>query len=378
MTVVRLDTLPPTAAAVGAHGLPGSELDPPGEPLAPADWERLIEVVRSERLSGLLAAAVTAGAWPVTDDQHADVVDAHVESMAAALLLERLVIDVSDALTESSIPFRVLKGTAHAHLDFPDPALRPFGDVDLLVRPEALPAVMARLEQLGLTPVSPQVRPDFAQRFGKSLVLRTSGGLELDLHRTLVPGAYGFRIPIEDLWSAERTFGVGGSTLAALGDEQRLLHAAYHSVIGGRARRLMALRDLAEMALYGRFEQARLRELAQRWGCEPVLASAVRDAWSTYRICDVTALSRWADRYEIPHRERRLLALHATPEVSYAAQALSAVASVPGMRSKAAFVTSLALPDRAFLQERGTTRSAWLARGIRRSVAAARQVFGPT
>lgn len=365
-----------SVAAVAAHGIPGSELDPAIEPLDEASWAILFSAVRRERITGLLAAAVTAGSFPITDAQAEQVVDAHVEDMAGVLLLERLLLTVAAALDSAGIEARVLKGTAVAHLDCHDPSLRPFGDIDLLVRPEQLAAVGDTLERLGLQPTAPQVRPDFPSRFGKGFVLRSPEGLEVDVHRTLAGGAYGLRVPVEDLWRNARPFVVGGTVLHALGDEERLLHAALHAAVGGQVCNLLSLRDVADMALYGDFDHDHLRALARRWGVEAALATTVRSAWEAFRISDVTALSRWAERHPIPAREARILAAHAPPRSTYAAQALVALSGVDGVRARVSYLTSLALPDRQFLQSRGYTRREWLSRGAGRSWEAVHQLHG--
>ena len=52
--------------------------------------------------------------------------------------LEQEVLTVIDLLTASAVDVRILKGSAVAHLDYPDPALRSFIDLDILVRSEQI------------------------------------------------------------------------------------------------------------------------------------------------------------------------------------------------------------------------------------------------
>lgn len=55
--------------------------------------------------------------------------------MVRVLSLERELISVVDLLAASAVETRVLKGTAVARLDYQEPALRSFIDVDILVHP---------------------------------------------------------------------------------------------------------------------------------------------------------------------------------------------------------------------------------------------------
>ena len=66
-----------------------------------------------------------------------------------ALRAERLTLDLCDALRDAGVDHLVLKGPALAHGYYPDPAHRPFTDVDLLVRGEDLDAVLALLRVAG-------------------------------------------------------------------------------------------------------------------------------------------------------------------------------------------------------------------------------------
>ena len=55
--------------------------------------------------------------------------------MQSCVQLERVLLETVAELDALGAEFRVLKGTAVAHLDYPDPSWRGFGDIDLLVRP---------------------------------------------------------------------------------------------------------------------------------------------------------------------------------------------------------------------------------------------------
>lgn len=81
----------------------------------------------------MLSWAIAAGDWPATEDQAAQVVEAHQSWMATTVLLERLLLRTARSFDDHGIPFQVLKGSAVAHLDYEDPSLRCFGDVDLLI-----------------------------------------------------------------------------------------------------------------------------------------------------------------------------------------------------------------------------------------------------
>ena len=107
---------------------------------------------------------------------------------------------MADRFDSEKLDFRVLKGSAVAHIDFPDPGLRSFGDVDMLVRAGDFGRAVGVLETMGGRRRVPELRPGFDRRFGKGAVIKLPSDLEIDLHRTFVAGALGMTIDLDSLF----------------------------------------------------------------------------------------------------------------------------------------------------------------------------------
>lgn len=342
---------------VAAAGLHGSRLPMPAEPLDPETWFWLTETVRREKLHGLLALAVRQGVLPVTDEQRADAGTLHAAAMGQALLLDRSLLAALDLLGEAGCEARVLKGVAVATLDYADPSLRCYGDVDLLVRGDQVDRAVTALSAAGYQRRFAEPRPGFDRRFGKGVSFDTPAGHELDVHRTFVQGPLGLAVTLEDLWGSADEVDVLGRPVPALSPEHRLLHAAYHVVAGNDGvLRLAPLRDVAEMVLYGRNDQDLLIRTAERWKARAVLAEAVRTTWEVFDIADVTSLWTWATRVEPTPAETRMLAVYRDGHDSYAAKSLASLRELPTWRERAGLLTSLVLPSRRFLADRGLRR----------------------
>ena len=368
MTVTEAVRAQDWVASAVACGIPGATLPVPDAPLAGPEWAALVQAVRSEHLSGLLLAAIEAGQWPATDEQRDFLWEMHLGVLGQTLFLERTLLAMTDALDAADIETRVLKGPAVAHLDYASPGVRAYGDLDLLVRADDLDRVEEVLSGQGGKRVQPAARPGFDRRFGKSFTYRLADGHEVDVHRTFVMGPYGLAVDLESVWGTHTLFRVGDKSLAALADEARLLHAAFGTVLSDWPPRLRPRRDLAEMVLGGVHDAERVIDLAKQWRAEAVLASAVTTTWESFQIADVTALSEWARHFTIDARDRRLLALYRRPDPPYSQLALHSLGLVPGVRDKAAFVTSLALPSRQFLKQRGTSWPRYIGRGTVRAL----------
>lgn len=332
------------AIAVAAYGLTGSPTVLPATPLGDDEWSPLLLEVDHQRIPGFLAVAIADGRFAATPAQARQSRERHVTSVSLTLLLEGMLLGVAELLEHAAIPYRVLKGPAHASLGYPDPSLRSFGDVDLLVRPADFERVASALAAGGGRRRFPEPRPGFDRRFSKGASFVMPGGLELDLHRTFVSGPFGFTVDLADLFSRAEEFDVGGRRLPALAPEERFVHACFHAVLGRATPRLLALRDVAQFVVHGTLDVPRIRAIAAAWQCEVVVASAIDTAWSTFLLPSEGPLARWARRYAPCRHELRRLRCYTGRGRSYAGQSIAAVHAIPTVRQKAAYVRALALP----------------------------------
>lgn len=353
---------------VAAHGLAGSTLTFPHEPLPAPDFDRLLREVKDQRVTGLLWESIQGGTLPATPEQAERAEWAHAEKLAGVLTLEGLLLDVLAALEVGSVPARVLKGPAHAHLDYPDPGWRTFGDIDLLVRGEDFDHAVRVIEGRGHRRLHPEPRPGFDRRFSKGTSFRTENGLEIDLHRTLTMGPFGVRVDLAALWDRSEAFELGGRSVLALPAEERFFHACYHAVLSQTMPRMVPLRDIAHLALGGQLDLDRVHHLARASGGEPVVARAVRHAWHALAVADVLAISAWADAYRADSREDADLAVYTTRS-SYARKSVAAIRALPRWRDRAAYVSALTFPDRSYLGTRHSGRLGRLRTGMTQTTA---------
>lgn len=277
---------------------------PPAQALSGAAWSVLRNESHAHGLSGLLVAAVAGGELPVSPEQNAEVARLEVDLTRTRMQAERNVLEVTRWFTEADIEVRLLKGLALATLDYPDPQWRPTGDVDLLVRGDQLAAAVELLVDRGGEPLEPDPVPGYAALVGKGAPVRmASPPTEVDLHRLLVWGPFGVRLPPADLWAPGRIFDLAGQSLATLGLEETLLHTAYHLLIGGTPRAL-SVRDVAQLVSRPDLDPDRALVLADRWGAGAVLATAITMAGRELDLVDDRPLVDWASTFRIGLRDQ--------------------------------------------------------------------------
>ncbi len=356
---------------IAAFGLPGHDGpvlgdDPSGRPLADDVWERLLAAVTAQRLAGYLHAAVEAGALPVTAEQREQVDDLHLRFCATALRLERILLGLATHLERAGIVFLVLKGTASAHLVHADPSHRMFGDNDLLFPTERFEDALQVLSEIGYQRLTPPPTSTFARRFAKGATLRGPTGDEVDAHRNLVFGTFGFDIDLEELFASSVAFELGGRKLRALGPETRLLHACYHAALGDPVPRLSSVRDIAQMLATGEHDPARTVQLARAWGAGAVLARAFSLCRDHLGVTVDGPVVEAFEGYEPTRRERRAIASYIGPNHSFAAKVLASLPFLDGVGERAAFLRAAVAPSAEFAESRGDRRRmTWVREGLR-------------
>jgi hypothetical protein len=351
-------------AAVAAYGLPSThEL----AGVANGSFAALLMEAERHRTLGLLGAAVRDGAVDVDDEELAEFDERWRSWLGHCLRIEQLVLRSLTVLADAGIDARVLKGVALANTVYADSSTRVFADADVLVPSQDFSRSAALLAStLGGVRGVPELQAGFDDRFGKEAMVRISG-LELDLHRTFVEGAFGLTIDLDDLFAPPYRFPLGGFELAALPMPQRLLHASYAAVLGDWPPRLMSLRDVAELVLRERPPLVEVLLMARRWRCEAVVAQAVVVTWRELQLTTRTPIVEWAERYSPSRTERMLLASHEGPARAFTRH-LAALFVLPDMTTRLRYARAIVRPQPEYLRARGMTPVQHVKRAARRIV----------
>lgn len=343
------------AVAVASYGLPGVDEDRISALVEDAEWSELLDLIRSQRLTGLLSAMADDGMMGVDTRRVEEAHGLQAAAMTLAVLLERRLLEVARLLDERSIEHRVLKGPSFARLHYGDPALRPFGDIDLLIAGDRIDEALGLLEGKGGRRRFSEPRPGFVRRFGKGASIALPDGIDVDVHRTLALGPFGVMLDPSVLFERETRFVVGGRLMSALALEERCLHACYHAVLGHAVPRLLALRDVAQVI--GRLPVAldHLVDLARSAGAEVVVARATTLAWDTFDLRAGPDIVSWARSHRPDQRSTRMLDLYQGASRSSAGLTLRAGWAIPGWRDRARYGVAVLFP-------RGSGPGAWSTR----------------
>lgn len=318
----------------------------------PNEWAAVRDEVARNGLIGLLASACQDGAVALAPGQLDDLRALQQSAAASALRIEAVALRVIERLETEGIPVRLLKGLASAHLDYPDPGWREFGDADLLVQAEDFDRAVAVLVADGHSRDLVERRPGFDRRFGKGVTIYGPDQVELDLHRTFTSGALGLRQRCDDLWRESASFVLGGRTVHALVPADRFLHACFAAVLGNTTPRVALLRDIVQLLLRDDLDAPAVAERATRWGCVPVVGAAIAAAARVFGTLPDSPVLAWVAAARPRWRDRALLATYPAFGGSHTAALVAGVFVVRGLSGKLAYARALVRPTREYLLAR--------------------------
>lgn len=209
-----------------------------------SDWAELLPALRRHRLLSLAHWTLHQYSPPIPAAVREELEGAF---FAAALRHERLreaLLAIGGAFRARGIPLMALKGMVLAETLYPEPACRPMEDLDLLVRPEDLPAAGETLIGLGYTDVT----------FGPEDFRDPVTGLVVDLHAELLNAT---RLPVRRLawepdlpawWDRAHPFGSPESGLRAPDPADHLRYLCVHAWLHHGLARPLSLVDIALLA----------------------------------------------------------------------------------------------------------------------------------
>jgi Uncharacterised nucleotidyltransferase len=247
--VARIPLFPPMGRAAERalfHGIDGA---PPGA--SPEDWARDLHLIVHHRLAGLALAAVAADGTKLdqrteellTQARETDVVRSMAAEVAAPAAIARL--------READVSSVVTKGPGIADT-YPQPALRPFRDIDILVSRERFPRARRGLESLGFHSLPDRERPRayFDLQCREAVNLFRDDGTSIDLHHHIPPWIWGRRLHFQDIRHRAQMFQLPAGTIPVADRLHNLVIACLHLISdGGRpGQTLLIWRDLVSLA----------------------------------------------------------------------------------------------------------------------------------
>lgn len=235
---------------------------------AHTSWDALLAQADAEDLLPALAYAAAAAAWTAMPPEvRRRLADGLAASRARHLMMTRALGAVLRHCAANDLAVIVLKGPVLAETVYPDPALRPFSDLDLLVRPEDRRRADLALRALGYGPLADEHSWDFDIAFDGATVYESAAGVRVDLHWALLTEArYAWRArEAAAVWDRAVRLTLAGEPTLGLAPEDLVLHLATHFAVHHSLTGLLRQWDLALVLAHARIDWSVLLRRARAW-----------------------------------------------------------------------------------------------------------------
>ena len=156
----------------------------------------------------------------------------YLRAAARNLVLNGQLSSLSQALEKANLPVLFVKGAILASVVYADPAFRPMGDIDMVVRPEGEEAALRVLDDLGYVPTEIESFGSFTRNtvHARAFHRPSRNGLSLELHHDLVGGALKTSTEAGWFWEHTTTVTIEGRPTLTLTPEATLAHLCAHLI----------------------------------------------------------------------------------------------------------------------------------------------------
>jgi hypothetical protein len=292
----------------------------------------------AERVAPLLYFKAPGRASPVLRK-------AYYESAANNVLQLDALDELTEAFASSRVRHVVLKGADFARSLYPSAALRPMGDVDLLVAREDASRAGSALASFGYRPAIPEMSPGLSRavRHARAYVGGAERSVAVDLHWSLVGHETDRRAPSLD-WFWRRTVG------SRLDPTASLLYLAGHMKLQHYDERppLIWLSDFYLLSFRPEVDFEALFDAARSFGWEAALAATAAEVEDRLGVELPPPLSTYAQAVPMP----------IPPQKGGPGYAWTELASLSAC-GRVALLRALLLPSPAYIRFRYRPRPAW-------------------
>lgn len=241
--------------------------------LSALDWSLLQRLVRHHRVGPLLSYSLRRSRiHGIPDWLRSEWEAQRRETVATALYHLQALEELAGLFKARDIPFILLKGEALSKICYPDEGLRPYDDIDLLIKEGSYEAAKAVLTEYGFRPRHPYLEIEKRELFGEVEFDRQGPRtLTVDLHWDTLMVSWGppSLLSGAEAWSFAEQIQIGRRIVPVLGSEILLLHLCVHFTFHHAFNGLILLCDLFLVLRRegSRIDWDRLLRKADRYQC---------------------------------------------------------------------------------------------------------------
>jgi hypothetical protein len=249
------------------------------------DWPRLLALAEDHGVMGHLTASLRKlGDGAVPASIHQTLMDRRREQVFYTLKLSAELFRILDQFATEKIAALVVKGPVLAMQAYGDPAMRSYGDLDLLVRQRDIRRATELMLSAGYQAAVSIAAIDSGKIPGQYLFSRPEAKLLVELHNDFTLRYFPRRLPLEKFFERQIRVRLDAHDAPALCVEDELvlicIHGAKHFW-----ERLIWIADVAALVIrQSSIDWRRVAESAKEVGAERMLHTGLRLAKNLLRM----------------------------------------------------------------------------------------------
>jgi hypothetical protein len=315
------------------------------------DWDTIVNDAVKHGLTSIVYGWLKVSAsppWP--PPEVVDRIKAVVYSQAARnLRLAQELVSILRACKDRKIACAPIRGLALAEQLYGNIAARPMGDLDLLVRREALAEAAETLRESGYREIDR--RPGFARAYSYTLefVKDRHGWVIVEPHWTIAYPPFAERIDMEALWKRCARGQVVGVEAWRLSREDLFLHLCFHLIHRREDAPLLWFYELDRLLRQDgkTFDWAHVVEVARQSGQAVLLAEVLGGLKDLFNSpIPVSQPGRSAAR----SMEQRMAGLLAGDSRADGRESLALFFTIKGLKAKLRYLCALLFPSPEFMR----------------------------
>jgi Uncharacterised nucleotidyltransferase len=194
-----------------------------------ADWCRLFDLAEEHGVTGHLAVRLQdLDQNLVPAEMRRTLAERHRAQVFSTLTLTAELLRLLQLFATEDIPALVVKGPALGMQAYGDPAMRSYGDLDLLVRQRDIRRATESLQAAGYQAAVPLSAIDSGKIPGQYLFSKPAAKLLIELHNDFTLRYYPRRLPLEKFFARQILVRLDTHEIPALAVEDELVFICIH------------------------------------------------------------------------------------------------------------------------------------------------------
>ena len=246
-------------------------------------WETISELSKLHGVTPFFYYRVRSLGLKLPEQIEKEWLGIYLYQIAEEQKARRQIKELKDALDPEGIPFILLKGASAMLRLYPQPGLRTFVDLDILIPADVTPRFKQAMAMAGYKPLSVMNSPEDEElrKFDGHLdPLRRGEGFAIEPHLSILSGRGNHLIAMPEIWEEKEETNADGIMDGHLNKEHFIIHALVHCVkhlSGSGCIEIKGFIDLLYAIRTWRIDWSKIIDISRRWRVEndilPVMAT---------------------------------------------------------------------------------------------------------